>query len=76
MLSEFPQGVVILDVNETNGKNAQKELQDKYGIGKVVFQKCDVTQKDQVKGKIFSIFIQKSHVHDLQISLRLEFCPC
>ena len=45
------QGVVILDVNEANGQTTQTEFEEKYGSGRVVFQKCDVTKKDQMKGE-------------------------
>ena len=44
--------MVIVDVNENNGMETKKELEDKYGSGKILFHKCDVTQKDQMKGKL------------------------
>ncbi|XP_072027011.1 15-hydroxyprostaglandin dehydrogenase [NAD(+)]-like [Amphiura filiformis] len=49
LLQKGAKGVVILDVNEDNGQSTQKELEEKYGSGKVVFQKCDVTKKEQMK---------------------------
>ncbi|XP_072027012.1 15-hydroxyprostaglandin dehydrogenase [NAD(+)]-like isoform X2 [Amphiura filiformis] len=49
LLQKGAKGVVILDVNEDNGQSTQKEFEEKYGNGKVVFQKCDVTKKEQMK---------------------------
>ena len=41
---------MILDINETNGAETKKEFEAKFGNGKVIFHKCDVTKKDQMKG--------------------------
>ncbi|XP_072025240.1 15-hydroxyprostaglandin dehydrogenase [NAD(+)]-like [Amphiura filiformis] len=49
LLQKGAKGVVILDVNEDNGQSTQKEFEEKYGSGKVVFQKCDVANKEQMK---------------------------
>ena len=44
------QGVAILDVNETSGENTRREFQEKFPNQTIVFRKCDISSKDQMKG--------------------------
>ncbi|KAJ8728447.1 hypothetical protein PYW08_016832 [Mythimna loreyi] len=46
--------LIILDINEDVGVNAVKTLNDKYGKGKAVFIKCDVSKDlEKVSEEIF-----------------------
>lgn len=49
LLEKGAKGVVILDINDKSGQDTQQELEDKFGNGKSVFQKCDVAKIDQIK---------------------------
>ncbi|CAK1547379.1 unnamed protein product [Leptosia nina] len=42
-LSKGAKIIIILDINEEEGKSATKKLNDKYGSSRSVFYKCDVT---------------------------------
>jgi hypothetical protein len=39
-----------LDVSVTEGEKAQKSFDEKYGSGKAVFLKCDVSKKGELRG--------------------------
>ena len=42
------------DISEGEGNVTEKELKDKYGEPRVVFQRCDVTNDADVKSKLHS----------------------
>lgn len=44
------QGVTIVDLNESNGQTAVKELTEEFGPNRVIFVKTDVTKQDQFEG--------------------------
>ncbi|CAB4019686.1 15-hydroxyprostaglandin dehydrogenase [NAD(+)]-like [Paramuricea clavata] len=41
--------VCFLDVSVSEGEKAQKSFDEKYGSGKAVFLKCDVSKKDELR---------------------------
>ncbi|CAH1269591.1 HPGD [Branchiostoma lanceolatum] len=41
--------VALVDMNESMGRETEKELSVKYGYDNVVFLRCDVTNKDQLE---------------------------
>ncbi|KAF2882138.1 hypothetical protein ILUMI_24060, partial [Ignelater luminosus] len=43
------RGISIVDVNETNGRAAVKELTEEFGPNRVIFVKTDVTKQDQLE---------------------------
>ena len=42
--------VCILDYSVSDGEKAQKSFEEKYGDGKAVFLKCDVSKKNEMHG--------------------------
>jgi hypothetical protein len=42
--------VFFLDVSASEGEKAQKSFDEKYGSGKAVFLKCDVSKKNELHG--------------------------
>lgn len=42
--------VAILDLNHDKGLQLQESLERQYGSGKVIFIRCDVSSKSQMKG--------------------------
>lgn len=58
-LKKQAKTVILLDINEKQGVDAVKKLTTKYGNGKAVFIKCDVTKDlDAVSKKILDSFKQ------------------
>jgi hypothetical protein len=49
LINYCPQ-VCFLDVSVTEGEKAQKSFDEKYGSGKAVFLKCDVSKKGELRG--------------------------
>ncbi|XP_072047109.1 15-hydroxyprostaglandin dehydrogenase [NAD(+)]-like [Amphiura filiformis] len=49
LLQKGAKGVVILDVNESNGRTTQAEFEKRFGKGRVVFRKCDVSSMAQMQ---------------------------
>jgi hypothetical protein len=54
----FVSKVHFLDVLASEGLEAQKTFDKQYGSGKAVFVKCDVSKKDELRGKHNGIFVQ------------------
>lgn len=48
--SVLPVQVVLLDVNETEGKKVKEILDKQYGRDKTLFITCDVQSEEQIKG--------------------------
>ena len=46
----------IADYNKEAGEETIKELSEKYGSGKAIFVKCDVTSQADMEGKLFFFF--------------------
>ena len=40
----------MLDYSVLDGEKAQKGFEEKYGSGKAVFLKCDVSKKNEMHG--------------------------
>ena len=41
----------VADFNKDAGEEAVKELSEKYGAGKIVFVRCDVTSQADMEGR-------------------------
>lgn len=52
-LSDYlsPVQVVLLDVNETAGKNLLGDLRKQHGQDRTLFLSCNVESEEQIKGK-------------------------
>jgi hypothetical protein len=50
-----------LDVSVSEGEKAQKSFDEKYGSGKAVFLKCDVSKKDELHGTYISLYCTNMH---------------
>ena len=53
--------VCFLDVSVSEGEKAQKSFDEKYGSGKAVFLKCDVSKKDELHGTYISLYCTNMH---------------
>ncbi|XP_072024899.1 15-hydroxyprostaglandin dehydrogenase [NAD(+)]-like [Amphiura filiformis] len=49
LLQKGAKGVAFLDVNETPGEETKKEFEERFPNQTIVFKKCDVSSKDQMK---------------------------
>ncbi|XP_063381024.1 15-hydroxyprostaglandin dehydrogenase [NAD(+)]-like [Cydia fagiglandana] len=62
-LEKGAKAAVLLDINETQGKQATEELNCKHGAKKSIFMKCDVTKDLEAVSK--EIFATYKNVHVL-----------
>ncbi|KAF2882139.1 hypothetical protein ILUMI_24061, partial [Ignelater luminosus] len=61
------QGVTIADINEANGKTAEKELAKLFGPNRVIFLKIDVTKQDEFE-EAFDKTLKKWKTIDILIN--------
>ncbi|XP_068632012.1 alcohol dehydrogenase-like [Battus philenor] len=56
-LEKNVKAIIILDIDETSGKQVQEKMNAEYGKNKVIFYKCDVTKDlDVIYEKIMNDF--------------------
>ncbi|XP_068631913.1 alcohol dehydrogenase 2-like [Battus philenor] len=56
-LQKNVKAIIILDIDETSGKQVEEKINAKYGKNKVIFYKCDVTKDlDVIYEKIVNDF--------------------
>ena len=48
--------VCFFDVSASEGEKAQKGFDEKYGSGKAVFLKCDVSKKIELHGNFTNVY--------------------
>ncbi|XP_038044066.1 15-hydroxyprostaglandin dehydrogenase [NAD(+)]-like [Patiria miniata] len=58
LLDKGAKGVIIADINEPGGMKTAQELSDRFGGGRVIFVKCDVTSAAEVEA-VFAVTKEK-----------------
>ncbi|KAF5272669.1 hypothetical protein FQA39_LY07696 [Lamprigera yunnana] len=56
LLRNGARGVSLVDINKQNGKKAIEELTKEFGLDKVIFYQCDITELDKFKSIFESSF--------------------
>ena len=66
--------VVFLDIDETEGRTTEKELQATYGEDHVTYMKCDVMNGTEFQSILLELFNLFSYIYPLFPTMRL--CEC
>ncbi|KAK5640422.1 hypothetical protein RI129_011233 [Pyrocoelia pectoralis] len=67
LLDNGVKGVTLVDVNVENGKKSEKVLNEKFGIGRVIFVEADISNLEQFENA-FKISIDHWKVLDIVIN--------
>ncbi|XP_052779936.1 15-hydroxyprostaglandin dehydrogenase [NAD(+)]-like isoform X2 [Mya arenaria] len=59
--------VCVADINETEGRQTEAELQRQYGADKAFFVKCDVTKEDDTKD-LWRVAVERFTTVDLMVN--------